>query len=141
MATGYDDSKLDAPPTREGLDAVSGARPVWMVHCSHHSGMVNTEAIRRTGFTDPKDLPDVEGGFVERRADGSPTGFYRRAHRRPGHETRPAGAAGGPDLCYGAGQPGTDGPTSVTEPGIAGQLTGNGPTDLARSSPQSTAAS
>jgi predicted amidohydrolase YtcJ len=132
LATGYDDSKLDTPPTREGLDAVSGGRPVWMMHCSHHSGTINTEAIHRMGFSDPRDLPDVDGGFVQRLADGYPTGFIAErsvdlvtALLRPiPQEALIAAIARGNNAAL------ADGLTSVTEPGICGTLTGNGPTDL-----------
>ena len=132
LATGYDDSKLDDPPTREGLDAATNGRPVWLVHASHHSGVVNTEAIRRMGYADPSDLPDVDAGFVERRADGSPTGFIaERATElvnalirpRPVEEYIRAIALGN-DASL------ANGLTSVTEPGISGKLAGNGPTDL-----------
>ena len=132
LATGYDDSKLDAPPTREGLDAAAGGRPVWLVHCSHHSGALSTEAIRRIGYGDPRDLPDLDGGFVERRPDGDPTGFIAErtvelvtAVLRPVPQQDMIEA-----IALGNRAALAEGITSVTEPGIAGQLAGNGPADL-----------
>lgn len=75
LATGFDDGKLDGRPTLDGLDAVCGGRPAWVTHCSHHSGVVNSEAFRRMGFAEPRDVPDFDGAWVERREDGAPTGF------------------------------------------------------------------
>jgi predicted amidohydrolase YtcJ len=132
LATGYDDSKLDAPPTRLGLDEAAGGRPVWLVHCSHHSGVVSTEAIRQMGYTDPRDLPYIDTGFVERLPDGTPTGFLaEKATELVARLLRPSPvedyiqAIGlGSEACL------ADGITSVTEPGISGTLTGNGATDL-----------
>jgi predicted amidohydrolase YtcJ len=133
LAAGYDDGKLGGHPEREGLDAASGGRPVWMVHTSHHAGVVNTEAIRRMGYADPRDLPDDESGVVERRSDGSPTGYlaegaldlvYRVVRPAPFEEFVAAIGAGSRAALEA-------GLTSVTEPGLGGTLTGNGVQDLA----------
>lgn len=133
LAGGYDNGKLDAPATKEGLDAAAGGRPVWLSHCSHHSGVVSDEAIRRMGYDNPDSLPDVEAGYVERRADGTPTGFiaeralelvHRLIRPMPFEEYVEAIARGGSTAL-------SEGLTSVTEPGIGGGLTGNGPDDLA----------
>ncbi|SNR22942.1 amidohydrolase [Blastococcus mobilis] len=133
LATGLDDGKLDGSPTREGLDAVCGGRPVWVAHASHHAGVANTVAIRRIGFTDPRDLPDVDGGWIERRPDGDPTGLIAEramtlifAHIRPQPFEEFVHA-----IELGSRAALADGLTSVTEPGISGAMIGNSPTDLA----------
>jgi predicted amidohydrolase YtcJ len=133
LATGYDDTALGGHPTRAALDAAAGGRPVWVAHASHHAGVVSTEAIRRMGFADPADLPDVPGGLVARDAEGTPTGLLaERALDRLHALIRPAPA----DeflraIEVGAAAALADGLTSVTEPGVAGTLTGNAATDLA----------
>jgi predicted amidohydrolase YtcJ len=131
-ASGYDDSRLGRP-TAERLDEACGGRPLWMVHCSNHAGMVNTAAIRRMGYRDPRDLPDVEGGLVERHPDGRPTGFVAELAvnlvtglLRPVPQDDLVSAIG-----LAAEEALRHGLTSVAEPGICGALTGNGPSDLA----------
>jgi predicted amidohydrolase YtcJ len=133
LAVGYDDGRIGGRATREGLDEVAGGRPVWVSHCSHHSGVVNTEAIRRMGYANPADLPDFEGSWTERHPDGTPTGFiaersldlvHRLIRPLPFEEFVAALETGGRAAL-------ADGLTSVTEPGISGTLTGNGPDDLA----------
>lgn len=133
LATGYDDDKLGGRPEREALDRAAGGRPTWLAHRSHHCGVVSTEAIRRMGYPDPRDLPDVDGGGIERRDDGNPTGFiseralqlvHRLIHPVPFEEFVEAIELGGRAAL-------ADGITSVTEPGICGLLTGNSRDDLA----------
>ncbi|TQN42768.1 hypothetical protein FHU33_2176 [Blastococcus colisei] len=133
LATGLDVGKLDDAPTREGLDAVAGGRPVWVLHASHHAGIASTGAIRRIGFADPRHLPDVDGGWIERRPDGDPTGLItERAMTLIFEHIRPQpfedfveaiGLASRAALA--------DGLTSVTEPGISGRMIGNSASDLA----------
>ncbi|MDR1512198.1 MAG: amidohydrolase family protein, partial [Propionibacteriaceae bacterium] len=130
--SGYVDSVLGGHPTREALDAVTGGRPAFLSHASGHGGVVNSEAVRRVSG-DPDRFPDVDAGFVERRGDGSLTGFIaERAVEPVSALLRPQpleahvhaiGLASRAALA--------DGLTSVTEPGISGKLTGNGPGDLA----------
>lgn len=133
LATGFDDGKLDGRPTREGLDTVGGGRPVWLAHCSHHSGVLSTEAIRRMGYADPRDLPDVDGAWIERREDGAPTGFITERALDLVHELiRPVPLTEFMAAIELGGRAAlAEGLTSVTEPGISGRLTGNGPDDLA----------
>ncbi|MDI3403193.1 amidohydrolase [Streptomyces cavernicola] len=133
LAVNYDDDKLGGPITREGLDKAAGGRPAWVLHCSHHSGVVNTEAIRRMGYENPADLPDGEGCWVERRPDGEPTGVIAERSLDLVHRLiRPAPFDAFLDALELGGRAAlADGLTSVTEPGIAGSLTGNGPQDLA----------
>ncbi|CCG03420.1 amidohydrolase [Blastococcus saxobsidens] len=133
LATGLDVGKLDDAPTREGLDAVSGGRPVWVLHASHHAGIASTGAIRRIGFADPRQLSDVDGGWIERRPDGDPTGLiteramtliFEHVRPQPFEEFVEAiGLASRAALA--------DGLTSVTEPGISGRMIGNSASDLA----------
>lgn len=133
LATGFDDGKLDGRPAREGLDEAAGGRPVWLVHCSHHCGVVSTEAIRRMGYADPCDLPDMDGAWIERRDDGTPTGFITERALDPVHRLiRPASFEAFVEAIELGGRTAlAEGLTSVTEPGISGRLTGNGPDDLA----------
>ena len=61
----------DGPPTRQALDAISN-EPVAMWSKDYHSLWLNSAALALAGG----DL-DVEGGVVERDADGEPTGVLR----------------------------------------------------------------
>lgn len=133
LAVNYDDDKIGGRVTREGLDKASGGRPVWVSHISHHSGVVSTEAIRRMGFDNPADMPEDEGGWVERRPNGDPTGFIAERSLDLIHRLiRPAPFDDFVEALELGGQAAlAEGLTSVTEPGIAGTLTGNGPADLA----------
>ena len=133
VAVGFDDSKLERQPDREGLDAAAGGRPVWMVHANHHSGMLSTTAIRRLGYDDPRELPDVDNGWVERRDDGDPTGVIAERALELVHAViRPAPFEDHVEaIRVGSAAALEEGLTSVTEPGIAGQLLGNSSADLA----------
>ncbi|MDA3646276.1 amidohydrolase [Saccharopolyspora indica] len=130
---GYDQNRLGgAHPTRAELDALTGGRPAWLAHNSAHMGVVNTAAIRAMGFADPRALPDVPGGTVERDVTGAPTGLlteqaqslvYRVLRPQPLEDFVRAIELGSEAAL-------SEGLTSITEPGIAGRLTGNGPADL-----------
>jgi predicted amidohydrolase YtcJ len=133
VAAGFDDSKLDARPTREGLDAAAAGRPVWVTHASHHQGVLSTAGIRRLGFDDPRELPELDGGWVERREDGDPTGAIAERTLELVHDVlRPVPFE---DFVHaiglGADAALAEGLTSITEPGISGRLTGNDTSDLA----------
>ena len=133
VAEGYEDDRLGAIPDRHALDRVTGGRPAWVVHASHHAGVANTEALRRMGFSDPRDVPDVVHGVVQRDSDGAATGYFAEA------ATALVNAALRPEpaddfvaaIAAGSAHALSLGLTSVTEPGISGTLTGNGPHDLA----------
>ncbi len=58
--------------TREELDAVTGGRPA-MVSSFAHDGWYNTRALELLGIDN--DTPDPDGGYIERREDGSATGY------------------------------------------------------------------
>lgn len=132
LAAGYDEKKLGGVPTRRAVDHAVGGRPAWLVQVSHHGGLASTEALRRMGYADPREVPDVPGGFVERDRDGAATGFLAEQAMRLVHDVlRPvpmeeyvASIAAG--CSAGLAQ----GLTSATEPGIGGTLAGNGQSDL-----------
>lgn len=133
VATGYDDIRLDGAPTRERLDTAADGRPAWVAHRSYHCGVLNSEAFRRMGFNDLRAVHDVDGGVIARHADGQPTGFIaENAVNLVNEIIRPApfddfvGAIAAASRAAVA-----DGLTSITEPGICGVLSGNGPADLA----------
>jgi predicted amidohydrolase YtcJ len=62
----------DGPPTREHLDAISGDRPLAFISKDFHSLWLNTAALALAAG----DL-EVDGGVVERDANGEPTGVLR----------------------------------------------------------------
>jgi predicted amidohydrolase YtcJ len=59
-------------PTKDDLDAVTGDRPAALIAKDYHSLWLNSAALARAGG----DL-EVEGGVVERDAQGDPTGVLR----------------------------------------------------------------
>ncbi len=59
-------------PTASALDAVTGGRPAYLVNRDHHSVWVNTEALRLAGVD--RRTPDPADGWIERDADGRPSG-------------------------------------------------------------------
>jgi predicted amidohydrolase YtcJ len=129
---GYLDSVLGSHPTREGLDAAAGGRPLFLYHSSYHGGVLNSEGIRRISG-DPNVIPEVEAGFVERDAAGNPTGFIaERTVELVGALLLPMPLERFVQaIALGSQAALAEGLTSVTEPGISGQLTGNGPSDFA----------
>ena len=59
-------------PTKDALDAVTGETPTIMISKDYHSVWLNSAALAAAGG----DL-EVEGGVVERDANGEPTGILR----------------------------------------------------------------
>ena len=59
-------------PTRQDLDAVAPAHPVYLSAKSGHAAWVNSAALQRAGVTDG--TPDPDGGQILRDADGAATG-------------------------------------------------------------------
>jgi predicted amidohydrolase YtcJ len=66
------DWKTCSEPTKEDLDAVTGDRPAALLAKDYHSLWLNSAALALAGG----DL-EVQGGIVERGADGEPTGVLR----------------------------------------------------------------
>jgi predicted amidohydrolase YtcJ len=69
---GWRDALWQEHPTREALDAVTGARPAALWSKDYHSLWLNSAALVRAGG----DL-EVPGGVVERDAAGEPSGILR----------------------------------------------------------------
>jgi predicted amidohydrolase YtcJ len=133
IGAGFDHVKLGGMPHRQRLDQAGGGRPVWLAHASHHAGVLNSAAIERLTAAHGNELPEVVGGVVERDADGAPTGLIaERALSLVLDAIRPEPFEDHVDaIALGSRAALAVGLTSVTEPGIGGALTGNGPTDLA----------
>jgi predicted amidohydrolase YtcJ len=133
LGVGFDDAKLGGLPTRGLLDRAGGGRPVWIAHASHHAGVLSTAGFHRLGYLDPQDLPDVAGGVVGRDADGEPTGLLAERAMAPVFAAlRPSPFEAHVEaIALGSRTALAEGLTSVTEAGLAGLLTGNGPSDLA----------
>ncbi|MFU8817577.1 MAG: amidohydrolase [Pseudomonadales bacterium] len=66
IGNGYDDSLLveGRHPTRMDLDAVSGSRPIALVHVSGHLAVANSAALAVMGYDAETDDPD--GGHIRR---------------------------------------------------------------------------
>ena len=64
-------------PTRQDLDEAFPDRPVWLGRVDGHAGWANTAALRAAGIDpDAPAPPDMEGGAVQRDAQGRPTGVF-----------------------------------------------------------------
>jgi predicted amidohydrolase YtcJ len=75
VGRGWDqnDWEVEEFPTREVLDRVAPANPVFLDRVDGHAVWVNTAALEAGGVSAA--TPDVEGGQVIRDADGAPTGI------------------------------------------------------------------
>ncbi|UBH06927.1 amidohydrolase [Leucobacter sp. Psy1] len=133
LAQGYDQNKLGGThPDREVLDRIAGGRPVYLLHNSHHMAVVNSEALRRAGHTDPDQLTAPVGGELGRRSDGTFSGLLQEqamtlvTHvlRPVGQEALVEGLAAASRWCA------QHGITSATEPGVGGTMIGHGPADV-----------
>ena len=64
---GYDDTLLaeERHPTRDDLDAISTAVPIYITHVSGHMGVGNSRALELLGIN--ADSEDPEGGVIARR--------------------------------------------------------------------------
>jgi predicted amidohydrolase YtcJ len=62
-------------PRREWIDSVTPDHPVWVSRLDGHMALANSAALAAAGVD--RAAPDVEGGEVVRRADGSPAGVFR----------------------------------------------------------------
>lgn len=62
-------------PTKEWVDAATGARPLWLDRMDGHSGLANSAALKIAGI--PRATPDPPGGVIGRDANGEPTGILR----------------------------------------------------------------
>ncbi len=67
----------DGAPTRQALDAVAGARPVFLEAADGHSAWLNTLGLERAGLK--RTTPEPAGGRIEREPDGTPAGTLREA--------------------------------------------------------------
>lgn len=133
IGSGYNQDLIGGHPLRLRLDEAAGGRAVFLGHSSGHMCVVNTAVIKQMGYDDPRDLPDVPGGLTERDADGLPTGLLGEQAQTLVYDLiRPEPLDGYVQAIGLASRVAlSEGITSVTEPGIAGRLTGNGPADLA----------
>jgi predicted amidohydrolase YtcJ len=64
-------------PTRQDLDAVTAGHPAIFVRVDGHIAVANSAALKTWGITAA--TPDLEGGKIDRDANGQPTGILREA--------------------------------------------------------------
>jgi predicted amidohydrolase YtcJ len=64
-------------PTRQSIDAVSAAHPVFVNRLDGHMALANSQALQLAGIT--RDTPDPPGGTIVRDAAGDPTGVLKDA--------------------------------------------------------------
>ena len=110
----------DLWPTRYDIDAVSPDNPVAFVEFSGHVLLVNSLALKLAGIT--KDSPQPEHGFVQKDANGEPTGILfemtfpiRALIPPPTEEERKTG------ILNAMAELNSLGITCVTEPGLGAE--------------------
>jgi len=82
---GWDETDWPAskPPSRDQLDAAFPDRPVWLTRIDVHAGWANTAALEATvGLDRLRSMTSPEGGRIERKPDGTPTGVLVDAAMR-----------------------------------------------------------
>ncbi len=62
-------------PTRDWVDDVTGAHPVWVHRLDGHMALANSAALRAAGISAA--TPDVAGGQIVRDSSGEPTGILK----------------------------------------------------------------
>src|SRR5918993_1623923 len=62
-------------PTREWIDAVTPAHPVWINRLDGHMSLANSAALKAAGVT--RATADIDGGEIVRGANGEPTGLLK----------------------------------------------------------------
>ncbi len=74
LGRGWDqnDWRVQDFPTRQALDEVCPARPVYLTRIDGHAALVNSVALRASGIG--KETPDPPGGRILRDSRGEPTG-------------------------------------------------------------------
>ena len=132
-AAGYDQNILGAHPTAEGIDAVVGGRPAYIEHISAHMLVANTAAFELAGYAGRVGVPDIDGGHVERDADGRAVGLLQETAVQVVYQlTRPLQLDDVQhNLQLASDQAVSYGLTSLTEPGLgSGETLGNSPVDF-----------
>lgn len=132
LGQGYDQNKIGAHPDLKVLDEITEGRPVYLMHNSHHMAVANTAAFHRAGHADLEAITVPAGGVLSRNADNSINGLLEeQAMTLISHVLKPVPQD---EIVEGLAAASTwalkHGITSVTEPGINGDLIGNGPADL-----------
>nr|WP_255529509.1 amidohydrolase [Leucobacter edaphi] len=89
VADSYDQHLLGGHPTRSGLDRAAPGRNVIVNHRTTHMLVASTPVFELVGARAPG-WPVPDGGFVEREADGEPTGLVGEQAMAPFRDlTRP----------------------------------------------------
>jgi predicted amidohydrolase YtcJ len=131
--SGYDQTRIGGHPKRHKLDAASQGRKVMFIHRTSHMLVASTAVFQAVGAMNP-DYPVRAGGFLERDADGMPTGLVAEQAMAPFRDLRKPFSE--LDLVTVLGlaskQYVSEGLTSVAEAGIgASPIVGSSPVELA----------
>jgi len=88
LGGGWDHTKWASKtlPTRQDLDAVTGAHPAYLERTDGHIAVVNTAALKLAGIDDT--TPDPQGGKIDRDTQGHATGILREDPARKAVETK-----------------------------------------------------
>lgn len=129
----YDQNILGAHPDADALDRVADGHPVLLEHVSGHMISVNTEAFRRAGYPERRDVPDIDGGAIIKDSSGAATGLIQETAMELIYQlVRPLDLdTVQRNLALASKQAVSYGLTSVTEPGLgAWKMIGNSPVDF-----------
>ncbi|HNP37669.1 MAG TPA: amidohydrolase [Woeseiaceae bacterium] len=79
LGHGWDEGKLAEQRylLASDLDAVSGDRPVWLMHTMGHYGVADSDALRIAGID--RNTPNPPGGVIDRDVEGRPTGVLKES--------------------------------------------------------------
>ena len=86
----WDETKWPKPelPTKELVDAVTGATPIFVERYDGHEALANSAAMKLAGVG--AKTGDVPGGLIVRDANGNPTGIFKDAAQELIYKAVPA---------------------------------------------------
>lgn len=130
VGAGYDENKIGAHPTRDGLERVAPGRRVWLRHTSGHMCVVSDAVLGDLGLRES--AREIVGGRVSVDADGRPNGLLEeQAQQLLSPLVLPYRLDTLVDAIERAGDVYlSQGLTSVVEAGIGGGWIGKSPVEL-----------
>ncbi|WP_029090388.1 amidohydrolase [Brevibacterium album] len=129
---GYDQNRIGGHPDLRVLDTITGGRPAYLLHNSHHMAVVNSPALAAAGIDAAEHMVVPPGGDLGRDSDGRFTGLLlERAMTIVSSaiwplelETIVSGIGAASEWAV------RNGLTSATEPGLGGDVIGNSAVDF-----------
>lgn len=129
---GYDQNRIGGHPDLRVLDTITGGRPAYLLHNSHHMSVANSSALAAAGINAVEQIVVPPGGDLGRDSDGRFTGLLlERAMTIVSSAIWPLELE---TIVSGIGAASVwavrNGLTSATEPGLGGDVIGNSAVDF-----------